>query len=117
MNKYQKELIDKCEPYPVGTPFDVLYIIPSGVSYNGFWGKNGYNKIYLVCRDTKNDKWYIVGDEYECDVLSFNNHSNYKDVPALRADIPNKLNCLCVVGKRRLVFNVILSNMTLEDCE
>ena len=25
MNKYQKELIEKCEKYEVGTPFDNLY--------------------------------------------------------------------------------------------
>lgn len=116
MNKYQKELIEKCEQYEVGTPFDNLYIIPSGVLYNGFWGKNGYNKIYLVCSVCKDndEKFYLVGKKCQIDVLQFGDYFK----PALatfNCDIPNKLNCvrLFCYGKR-FVIKDILSSLTIE---
>lgn len=117
MNKYQKELIEKCEPYEVGTPFDNLYIIPSGVSYNGFWGKNGYNKIYLVCGVHKDndDKFYLVGEEYQVDVLQFGDF--LKPTLALSCDIPNKLNCVrffCLGRSKHFVIKDVLSSVTIE---
>lgn len=113
MNKYQKELIEKCEQYEVGTPFDELYIIPSGVLYNGFWGKNGYNRIYLVCG--VKDKVYLVGKEYQIDVLQFGDF--LKPTSALNCDIPNKLNCVRFVhhGRSRFVIkDVLSSSVTIE---
>ena len=110
MNKKQKELIAQCKPYPLGTPFDCLYIIPSGKLYNGFWGKNGYNKIYLVCQvqiKDKDDEYYLIGDKYEIDVVS---------LPNIEFDIPKELNCVrCFVGSgKRFVINTILSSLDVE---
>ena len=108
MNKYQKELIARCETYPLGTPFDCLYIIPSGKLYNGFWGKNGYNKIYLVCQvhiEGQGDKYYLIGNEYEIDVV---------ELPNTRFDIPEKLNCIRCFADKHFVINEILSALTVE---
>lgn len=117
MNKYQKELIEKCEQYEVGTPFDNLYIIPSGVLYNGFWGKNGYNKIYLVCSVRKDnyEKFYLVGKEYQIDVLQFGDF--LKNIPALNCDIPNKLNCVrffCIDRTKHFVIKDVVSSVVIE---
>lgn len=115
MNKYQKELIEKCEQYELGTPFDNLYIIPSGVSYNGFWGKNGYNKIYLVCGvyEDNDEKFYLVGKEYQVDILHFGDLSNPL---ALNCDIPNKLNCVrfFCYGRKHFVINDVVSSVKIE---
>lgn len=112
MNKYQKELIDKCEPYIVGTLFDALYIIPSGVLYNGFWGKSkSFNSIYVVCRDCVKEKFYLIGNEYPIDILDlYGLH--------LTADVPTKLNCLrfhTTLHRSRLVIKEILSELTIEE--
>lgn len=113
MNKYQKELIEKCEQYEAGTPFDELYIIPSGVLYNGFWGKNGYNRIYLVCG--VKDKVYLVGKEYQIDVLDFGDF--LKPILALNCDIPNKLNCVrffCNSRSQHFVIKDVASSVVIE---
>lgn len=122
MNKYQKELIEKCEPYPIGMPFQSFYVIPSGVSYNGFWGKNGYNKIYIVCTiyDEKQDKekFYLVGEKYQVDVLQLGDF--LKPTLAISCDIPNKLNCLHFFNldrSKKFVIKDVLSSVVIEVCE
>lgn len=121
MNKYQKELIEKCEPYEVGTPFDNLYIIPSGKLYNGFWGKNGYNKIYLVCgvHEDNEDKFYLVGKKHQVDVLDFGDYLKQHTLTVLSCDIPNKLNCVRLfhLGRKKFVIRDVLSTVTIEEIE
>ena len=117
MNKYQKELIAKCKPYPLGTPFHNLYIIPSGKKYNGFWGKNGFNKIYLVCSvhkpDDDDDEYYLIGQDYDVDVLQF-------DAILMSCDVPSETNCVrlfCVDRNKRFVINEVLSSIIVEVIE
>ena len=87
MNKYQKELIEKCEPYVDGTPFRDLYIIPGGKLYRGFWGINGYNRFYLVCV-SRDDKHYVIGVNYQIDSGWFASKE------MLNFDIPKHLDCV-----------------------
>ena len=107
MNKEQKELIAKCEPYVDGTPFKSFYVIPSGKLYTGFWGKNGFNKIYIICRN--GDKLYLVG-EYQCDVLDI------LPLHSLHIDVPHKFNALLFVGNYEFVIhNSNVSTITIEE--
>lgn len=98
----------------------LFYIIPSGVSYNGFWGKNGYNKIYLVCGVHKDndEKFYLVGEEYQVDVLQFGEID--KPMTMLSCDIPNKLNCVrffCLYRSKHFVIKDVLSSVILRIYE
>lgn len=117
MNKYQKELIEKSKPYIPEMPFDYLYIIPSGKLYNGFWGKNGHNSIYIVCGVHKEheDEYYLIGKDYQVDVLDFMDFS--KQTMAISCDIPNKINCVrffCLGNKEKFVVKDILSSIKVE---
>lgn len=112
MNKYQKELINKCEPYIAGTFFNAFYIIPGGVRYNGFWGKSEtFNKIYVVCEDYKNKKFYLLGDKYQIDIIDLCGLH-------LNADVPAKLNCLrfySILYSHKLVIREIISAPAIEE--
>lgn len=112
-NKKQLKLIEGAAPYVENTPFDVLHIITCGELYRGFWGKNGYNKIVLVCEDTKEKKKYILGDKYQCDVLQI-----WHDIPHMNIDIPKETNTIRlwpIEHKKRMVFEVInLSSLELK---
>lgn len=117
MNKYQKELIEKCEQYKEGTPFNVLYIIPSGVAFNAFGEKNGYNNIYLVCgtHQGEDEKFYVVGKEHQIDVVQFGDFLT--PAVTLRCDVPNKLNCarfFCHVRNKHFVIKNVASFVAVE---
>lgn len=123
MNKYQKELIAKCEPYVEGTPFDYLYVIPAGKLYNGFWGKNGYNKIYLVCKDidskTKEEKCYLIGDACQVDVVHLGEYHEV-DRSVYKFDVIPKLNCTRIytfASNKKLVVKCILSCIEVTEVE
>ena len=108
MNKALKELIAQCEPYVDGTPFSSAYLIPSGKLYNGFWGKNGFNKFYIVCNE--GDKHYLVGGCAECDLVEI------RPLSTAYFDIPNQYNALLVRGNFKFViFNSTLSIITIEE--
>ena len=93
MNKFQKEIIAKCEPYKEGTLFDELYVIPAN-KYTGFCyyakSKCQYQRILLVCYAYKDNKWYVSSSDYQCDLLSI---VQLGDVP-IRFDVPLHTNTL-----------------------
>lgn len=60
MKKALKELIEGAEVRKVGY-FDLLMFVSNGV-YDGFWGKNGYDKILILGYDKNEEKWYKVSD-------------------------------------------------------
>lgn len=90
MNKKQQKLLEGCEPYEPGTKFNTLYIIPGGKLYRGFWGKNGYNKIYLVCV-TREGKKYVIGTNSEVDILQLWDLDNASH---FNIDVPKEYNCV-----------------------
>lgn len=67
MNKFQKELLEKCiktkhdEELPL---FDGIYILPTNKKHD-----SGYKIMYIVGHDVKEDKYYLL-DTY-CDVVNF----------------------------------------------
>ena len=109
MNKALKELIAKCEPYVDGTPFSSFYVIPSGKSYDELWGKNGFNQIYIICRN--GDKFYLVSG-CQCDVL---NISPLRDICA---EVPSKLNILSFWSRKMFVIKYSnTSTITIEEVQ
>ena len=118
MNKYQKELIAKCVEYPEGTPFDYLYIIPSGKMYNGYWGKNGYNDIYLVAESISDSldesKYYFIGKGV--DIVTLGDWRNKFKKEYFKFDIPEKLNCIRLynVGTTMTIKESDLSCITID---
>lgn len=67
MNKFQKELLEKCiitkhdEELPL---FDGIYILPTNRKHD-----SGYKIMYIVGHYAKEDKYYLL-DTY-CDVVNF----------------------------------------------
>lgn len=58
MRKALKEIIDTAEERSVGY-FDLLMFVSNGI-YNGFWGKNGYDKILILGYVRSELKWFII---------------------------------------------------------
>ena len=63
MKKALKELIETAEEKMVGE-FRAFLTIPNGI-YDGFCGKNGYDKILLLGRSTEDDRWYKIADSID----------------------------------------------------
>lgn len=107
MTKTQKQLIAKCEPYVDGTLFSSFYVIPSGKLYKGSWGKNGFNQIYIICKNE--DKLYLVGG-CQCDVLHITPLRN------IHIEVPNKSNTISFWGRNKFIIkNSNLSTVTIEE--
>ena len=97
MKKALKELIenaaDKREGY-----FSSFIFIPDGI-YNGFWGKNGYDKMIILGFDVKLKMWCRITDKSaETDLFSilkpikFNVHIRHDlGVPEIFLDIPIRI--------------------------
>lgn len=89
MNKRLKGLIERAEVYNQEL-LDDLFIIPSGKVYNGFWGKNGYNKIILIGRNLKEAKAYRIDTDIQHDII----HFSYIKEFGIKIDIPTEYNCV-----------------------
>lgn len=63
MKKALKELIENAEVKRCGDFFAFL-TIPNGI-YNGFWGKNGFDKILLLGQSAEDGKWYKIAEEID----------------------------------------------------
>ena len=81
MNKFQKELLEKCittkhdEELPL---FDEIYILPTNRKHD-----SGYKIMYIVGHYVKEDKYYLL-DTY-CDVVNFGDL--VKELKELNIDI------------------------------
>jgi hypothetical protein len=42
--------------------FDFLYIIPKEEKYDGFWGQNGYNQMFILAQQQESEDVYMVTD-------------------------------------------------------
>lgn len=84
MNKKQKEILAKAEDYKLGTPITAILIIPSGRYYRGAWGRNGFDHMYLIGENAREDKYYYINKGEETDVLTFFHLSRVHSV-----DIPH----------------------------
>ncbi len=89
MKKELKQLIESAEQYNAQL-LDELLIIPSGKAYNGFWGKNGYNKIILLGINKRDYKVYRIDTDIQHDVISF----DYLKEIGIKIDIPEEYNCV-----------------------
>lgn len=67
MNKFQKELIEKCKEVSQfeDTPlFDDIYILPTTRKHD-----SGYKILYIIGQTRKDNKYYLLGTY--CDVVDF----------------------------------------------
>ena len=90
-----EELLNKCEPYLEGTPFDGFYLISPGEPYTGFWGENGFNRIYIVCYakedEDEEEKYYIIGKDYQVDCVQLG-LPYFNPIETIRVEISSSLN-------------------------
>ena len=116
MTEAVKNLINECTPYVEGTPFDGFYLFSPGEKYTGFWGENGFNQIYIVCVDKKEDKKYIIGTDYQVDCAQYGQFRGHLE--PMRVEVSSELNVpyFWTFGSRRFVCNSAhVSDVTIEE--
>lgn len=87
--------------------FSEFLIIPSKEAYDGFWGKNGYNKIIVLARDHKENEWVKVSGCSDVLCLMKNCGANF--------DVPSDLKCLRMsLNKPSFVYGG-LSTITIDE--
>lgn len=111
MKKALKELIENAEPYNGQAVCDFL-IIPSGKKYQGFWGKNGYNKIIILGRSYAENKVFRIDTAYEHDVIDF---YRLKDATHGQIDIPQEYNCIRLHFGKYVKVNNAVSSLLIEE--
>lgn len=107
MKKQLKELIENA-PYRIVGDYRCLMIISNG-TYNGFWGKNGYNNILVLGQDDKENQWYKIA-EY-VDVLTIEHIGNC----SCNVDIPEAYGMPVLWFRRPIhIENTGISSLTGE---
>ena len=76
-----------------GVLINCIYIVNTNQSYDGFWGKNGYNNMVVVGYSPNNKKYYILS-EAQCDIVRLWRTNAIE----ISIDIPEDLNCIRLFG-------------------
>ena len=84
-----KELLEKAEQKSQGK-YNEFLLIPTNKEYNGFWGKNGFNNLIVLGRNTcDGDKeWYRISNE-QCDVMNIIDNKHWCNI-----DVPSEYGCI-----------------------
>lgn len=112
MNKKQKALVAKAELYPLGTPLDGLYVIPSGRLYKGFFDKKKWEHMILVGYNIENEKYYLIenSEHEDIDVVTFFHFSHVFSV-----DIPHEYEAIRLVFDNPVKIDEIMSAVTPRE--
>lgn len=105
MNKYQKNLLDKCEKVKIDDDlplFDGIYILPTQRKHD-----SGYKIMYIVAYEGATDKYYLL-DTY-CDVVNFGDL--LKSLKELNIDILDNGIIHCWSN-----YQLIQSNFRVSSC-
>lgn len=108
MNKFQKELLEKCIIVGISdeTPlFDDIYILPTTKKHD-----SGYKIMYIVGHEVKEDKYYLL-DTY-CDVVNFGDL--LKSLRELNIDILDNGIIHCWSNYQLIQSNFRISNCTFD---
>lgn len=111
MNKFQKELLNKCKRIKIDeeTPlFDDIYILPTTRKHD-----SGYKIMYVVGLDRKNNQYYLL-DTY-CDVVNFGDLK--KQLQELNIDILDNGIIHCWSNKEKIKSNFRVSSCTFDLVE
>lgn len=81
MTEFEKELFENLKPYEDGTPFHKFYIFSLDKSYNGFWGKNGYNSFGVIVEDDNGNRWKVNNSDIDVVDLDFKGNQVAMEIP------------------------------------
>ena len=106
MTKKLKGILEKAKFKDKGE-FSEFLIIPTNEIYDGFWGKNGFNKIIILARDHKENEWVELSKCSDVVCLMKNCGANF--------DVPSDLECIRMfLDKPAFVYGG-LSTITIDE--
>lgn len=108
MNKYQKELLEKCKDTKLTDEIpllDDIYILPQNRKHD-----SGYKIMYIVGLDRKQNQYYLL-DTY-CDVVNFGDLKKY--VKELNIDILDNGIIHCWSNYQKIQSNFRVSSCTFD---
>lgn len=109
MKKAVKEFIEKAVPLK-SKAFQELFIIDSEKIYDGFWGKNGYNKIILIGRPPKGEEYELITDYSDAIVFS-------QPCSGCTIDIPRSTGIVRLWWDKPIKIESLLSTVMFEPGE
>lgn len=109
MKKAVKEFIEKAVPLK-SKAFQELFIIDSEKVYDGFWGKNGYNKIILIGRPPKGEEYELITDFSDAIVFS-------QSCSRCTIDIPSSTGIVRLWWDKPIKIESLLSTVMFEPGE
>lgn len=109
MKKAIKGFIGKAVPLK-SKVFQELFIIDSEKAYDGFWGRNGYNKIVLIGRPPNGEEYELITDYSDAIVFS-------QSCSGCTIDIPNSTGIVRLWWDKPIEIESLLSSVMFEPGE